>query len=140
MYQVLFSKKVISLCSNRYMYVKNNWGILIYTCKPKYTIIELKENVSLQTLKKLFDKLNHVCRCSFEAEEKTDVVTSILITSRREIVVDKHEWKRNFIRWIKESNPRLLFRKYSGGTIKVIHHGMLIFSIHLKTQQPKSKV
>lgn len=80
MYQVLFSKKVISLCSNRYMYVKNN-------C----TIIELKENVSLKTLKKLFDKLNHVCRCSFEAEEKTDVVTSILITSRREIVVDKHE-------------------------------------------------
>lgn len=75
------------------MYVKNNWGILIhvYTCKPKYTIIELKQQVSLQTLKKLFDKLNHVCRCSFEAEEKTDVVTSILITSRREIVVDKHE-------------------------------------------------
>lgn len=72
MYQVLFSKKVISLCSNRYMYVKNNWGILIhvYTCEPKYTIIELKENVSLQTLKKLLDKLNHVCRCSFEAGEK----------------------------------------------------------------------
>lgn len=135
MYQVLFSKKVISLCSNRYMYVKNNWGILIYTCKPKYTIIELKENVSLQTLKKLFDKLNHVCRCSFEAEEKTDVVTSILITSRREIVVDKHEWKRNLVDELK-----MLFRKYSGGTIIVIHHGMLIFSIHLKTQQPKSKV
>lgn len=90
MYQVLFSKKVISLCSNRYMYVKNNWGILIYnTCKPKYTIIELKENVSLQTLKKLFDKLNHVCRCSFEAEEKTDVVTLILITSRREIANER---------------------------------------------------
>lgn len=87
------------------MYVKNNWGILIYTCKPKYTIIELKENVSLQTSKKLFDKLNHVCRCSFEAEEKTDVVTSILITSRREIVVDKHEWKRNLVDELKRVIP-----------------------------------
>lgn len=29
--------------------------------------------------------------------KKPDVVTSILISPRREIVLDKHEWKRNLV-------------------------------------------
>lgn len=63
----------------------------------------------------MFDKLNYVCRCSFEVEEKVDVVILILIIFWCEIVVDKYEWKRNLVDELK----RVIFGCYLESILEV---------------------
>lgn len=63
----------------------------------------------------MFDKLNYVCRCSFEVEEKIDVVILILIIFWCEIVVDKYEWMRNLVDELK----RVIFGCYLESILEV---------------------